>query len=127
MVAGPARRQRRGQQKRVNEDDGDLGMVTVETAISLGGVVAVVLALIMSLSVASAKGQACHAAREAARAVSLGASAPTANGLEVSVTVEGTWVSARAAAPAVSLGPWSAPAVACQISTVAEPFRWSGD
>lgn len=107
------------------------GMVTVETAIGLGGVVVVAAALVLAISVGGARAEVCQAAREAARAVSLGStpstSAPSRRPLVVTTSGDDAWVTGAASMPAFVLGPWSAPSISCEVAAVREPYlQWSG-
>lgn len=111
------------------------GMVTVETAIGLGGLVVLVAALMLALSVAGTKGEVCQTAREAARSYSLGAAAETSGSgvgsgrrpTSTSIASDGTWFTATSSTPAFQLGPWSAPPVSCSVTGVREPFsQWLG-
>ncbi len=103
------------------------GMVTVETALSLGGVVFVALALIVAVSVAGLHGEVCQVARDAARAHSLGVTgmdttAVTRVDVAVQVSDAGSWITASASAAPFQVGPWQAPAVRCEVTGVKEPF-----
>ena len=102
-------------------------MVTVETAIALGAVVMVVLALLLALAVGSAKTQVCHAVGVGARAHSLGEDAAQAvsaasNGkVEVSVLPQGDWFTVIGRTGAMHLGPWSVGQVGCEVKGIREP------
>ena len=128
MASAPSRSSvKRPQRKKDSWRHHEEGMVTVETAISLGGAVLVALALILAVSVAGLKGEVCQVARDAARAHSLGLSATgasSASRTEVAVQVHdaGSWVTASASAAPFQVGPWAAPAVRCEVTGVKEPF-----
>lgn len=103
------------------------GMVTVETAIVLGAVIVVVIALILAVSVAGLKGEVCQVARDSARAHSLGskASTPPAFGrrpVGISVVGNDPGFTVTASSTPFTVGPWSAPPVSCQVSGIKEPF-----
>lgn len=107
------------------------GMVTVETAIGLGGVVSVVLALVLALSVGSTKAEVCQVAREVARAASLGetydaSAGPGRSNVTVGVESSGDWLTARVSAPAFAVGGWRAPSLTCSAKTIRESAYANG-
>lgn len=119
---------------------GEAGMVTVEIAIALAASILVVTALILAITVASARGEACQIAREAARSYSLGASAGgsgsgvggevrTGTGRSATVEISGgdPWFTASASIPGLQLGPWTSPLVNCEVTAIREPYlQWEG-
>ena len=92
-------------------------MVTVETAITLTVVIAVLALALGGLSLVRQQADLCHAAREAARAHSVGEDASAAYtampGASVSATQTGTMVTVTASRT-VAAWPWD---LECQATT----------
>lgn len=112
--------------------DSEEGMVTVENALGLGGVVLVVLALILAITAGQTHASMCHAAREGARAHSLGqdasAAANSVVGRQVQVAVSGAqgWFTTTATTPGLRLGGWSTMPISCEVRAFREPHSpWS--
>ncbi|WP_297555819.1 TadE family type IV pilus minor pilin [uncultured Actinomyces sp.] len=104
---------------------GEAGMVTAETAVTIPALLAVFALMIAGVSAATSQGQACHAARTAARAVSIGMSDAQASSLAVQSVSRGANVSiahARADARvtvAMSAGALLVP-IRCSVTTQKE-------
>ena len=104
---------------------GEAGMVTAEAAVTIPALLAVFALMIAGVSAATSQGQACHAARTAARAVSVGMSDAQASSLAVqSVSREASVSIAHAGAgatvtAAMSAGTLAVP-VRCEVSVQKE-------
>ena len=109
------------------------GMVTVELALGFGAVMVAVLALVLALTAGSTHAHACHAARTAARAHSLGedgaGAAARVSSRPVSVAISGSsgWFLAAATSPALNLGGWNTLPIRCEVKAYREPhLTWGG-
>ncbi len=110
------------------EVDAESGMVTVETALSMGSIMLVVLAVLVAIAAGTTHATVCHSARVAARAYSLGQDAASAatqvSARSVSVAVDGSsgLFTVRVTSPALRLGQWETLPITCQITAHREPF-----
>lgn len=108
--------------------DRESGMVTVETALSLGAIMLVVLAVMVAIAAGTAHAAVCHGARVAARAHSLGedpvAAASGVSSRQIQVAVEETsgWFTIRATGAGIKLGQWQTLPISCEIRAQREPF-----
>lgn len=110
------------------EVDAESGMVTVETALSMGSIMLVVLAVLVAIAAGTTHATVCHSARVAARAYSLGQDATSAatkvssRPIHVSVGGASAWFTVQATSPGLRLGQWETLPVSCQITAHREPF-----
>ncbi len=110
----------------------DAGMVTVETALSMGSIMLVVLAILIAIAAGTTHATVCHGARVAARAHSLGEDASSAAArvstrpIQISVADASEWFTVRATRPSLRLGQWETLPISCEITARREPFiPWS--
>lgn len=105
--------------------ESESGMVTVEVALTIGIVTIVVAMLLAGLSVVGKQSQVCTAARESARAYSIGqdpiAAAQAVNEqVQIDVTNQGATVSVTGSVPGISFGELNLGNVQCQVATINE-------
>lgn len=108
----------------------EVGSVSVEFALGLVGIMSVFALILGGLDAAYARSQACQLARDGARQAALaaqegGAGLAAAVDSRGSVTIQrdGQWVWAHAQWPLHSPVDWVAPAMSCDIQTLAEPAQ----
>ena len=97
-------------------DDAESGMVTVEIAVGIAAVVAVLVIALGAIAVVRTQADVCHSARTAARSAAVGEPSPT----PAALSYGGQWVSASASAPAVQLGPFSWGSLQCEATALRE-------
>ncbi|WP_076465350.1 TadE/TadG family type IV pilus assembly protein [Actinomyces mediterranea] len=109
----------------------DGGSVTVELAIGFVAVVTMIALILVVAQTSLTRHRLCHAAREGARAYSLGApdSASVADkalgvlaerGGAVHLSRSERWVTATATAPGVAIGSFTAGSASCTVQTLME-------
>ena len=110
------------------ESGRESGMVTVETALSLGAIMMVVLAVLVAIAAGTTHATLCNAARAGARAYSLGQDASAAASLvssrvgQVLVEDASGWFTVRVTGAAMQLGQWQTLPITCEIRAHREPF-----
>lgn len=101
-------------------------MVTVEAAIALMGVIAVLAMCLAGIGTVRNQAALCQVVREAARAAAVAESVDSAGmagapgSAQVTVLEVGKWVHARGVAPAVELGGLRLGTVECQAAVLSE-------
>ncbi len=107
------------------------GMVTVETAIGLGAVLFVFVALLLGIASVQKQSELCDLVRVGARAYSVGSDPTEALGgatnqhVSLEVVDEGSVFTAVGTTPGLKLGSWEVAILRCEISGIAES-RWIG-
>lgn len=108
------------------QDSGrEVGMVTVELALTIGAVVIVVALLIGGLTATGKQSQVCMASREAARAFSIGedpqtAAATVSDEVQIEVSNDGKTVSVQGNTPGFSFGGLELGNISCEVTTLNE-------
>lgn len=96
------------------------GYATVEFALTIPAVIAVVALGMGSFAAGAAKVQTCAQARSAARATAIGQPYSNTAGLSVQVKQDGDWVVAQSSTTLGGRNSW-VPQIRCQVTTVKEP------
>lgn len=103
------------------------GMVTVEIAVGMAALIAVLALLVGALAVMKNQAEVCQAVREGARAASVGTSGPAAvterypRATNILVSGADQWVRVSASAPVQIIPGWQFSSVQCQAVTLMEP------
>lgn len=111
--------------------DSEEGMVTVEMAVGMTALIAVLAMLVGALTVVRSQAEICQAVREGARAAAMGQPAASAvtyrypQATDVSVGGGGQWVRVAASAPVELFGQWGFTSVHCEAATLVEPTAGS--
>lgn len=100
----------------------EAGMATVEFALTLPAVIAVMVLSISGLGAGAAKIQACAEARNAARAIAIGDQSTTTNTI---LSKEGDYISATTQRSISGLG-WTGFTLKCQVKIYNEPVIENG-
>lgn len=104
------------------------GMVTVEAAMGISAIVAVLGLVVGAINVVRVQADLCQVARDQARGASVGEKPSESLGsslripsLAVSEEYQGDWVSVTASSGAFAVGSWSIGSLHCEASTLIEP------